>query len=51
MSDCPLNEGCYLSNCQFCDKKMDCVLLAILQKVEKLESAMEEMAKQPTEIK
>ena len=51
MSNSPVNQGCSLSNCQFCDQKMDCVLLAILQKVEKLESAIEEMAKQPTGIK
>lgn len=48
MSDCPLDNGCSsgIANCKFCDRKMDCVLLAILQKVEKLESVIEKMASQ-----
>ena len=46
MSDCPLNDGCYSGNCEFCSQKMDCVLLAILQKVANLESVIEKMAGQ-----
>jgi hypothetical protein len=46
MSACPLNSGCNTGNCQFCDQKGDCVLLAILQKVANLESIMASMAGQ-----
>jgi len=46
MSDCPLDDGCYSGNCEFCSQKMDCVLLAILKKVENLESIIERMASQ-----
>ena len=46
MSTCPLNNGCSLGNCEFCSQKMDCVLLAILQKVESLERVIEKMAGQ-----
>jgi hypothetical protein len=38
MNNCPLESGCNLSNCEFCEQKMDCILLSILKKVEKLES-------------
>jgi hypothetical protein len=43
---CPLKDGCTLSNCQFCEQKEDCVLLAILQKVADLEGVLEKMAGQ-----
>ena len=46
MSTCPLNDGCSLGNCQFCEQKMDCVLLAILQKVANLENTIEKIASQ-----
>jgi hypothetical protein len=46
MSTCPLNDGCSLGNCEFCSQKMDCILLAILQKVESLERVIEKMAGQ-----
>ena len=48
MCACPLNNGCSLGNCEFCSQKMDCVLLAILQKVESLERVIEKMAGQTT---
>ena len=44
MPACPFNEGCLSGNCEFCSQKTDCVLLAILQKVENLELAIENMA-------
>ncbi|MFC1947418.1 hypothetical protein ACFLXY_05810 [Chloroflexota bacterium] len=47
MSNSPASQGCSLNNCQFCDLAMDCVFLAILQKVEKLENELEKMAVQP----
>jgi hypothetical protein len=46
MSACPLNDGCSLGNCEFCSQKADCVLLAILQKVESLERVIERLASQ-----
>ena len=46
MSTCPLNDGCSLGNCEFCSQKMDCILLAILQKVESLERVIEKMVGQ-----
>ena len=46
MSTCPLNGGCSLGNCEFCSQKMDCILLAILKKVESLERVMERLASQ-----
>ena len=46
MSTCPLNDGCSLGNCEFCSQKMDCILLAILQKVERLERVIEGVASQ-----
>ena len=46
MSTCPLENECYSGNCKFCIQKMDCVLLAILQKVESLERVVEKMASQ-----
>jgi hypothetical protein len=46
MSTCPLDEGCNLDNCKFCAQKMDCILLAILQKVESIERRMEKVASQ-----
>ena len=46
MSTCPLNDGCSLGNCEFCSQKMDCILLAILQKVESLELVIEKIAGQ-----
>ena len=46
MSVCPLDDGCYLGNCEFCSQKMDCVLLAILKKVANLERVIEKMASQ-----
>ena len=46
MSECPLNNGCYSGNCEFCSQKMDGVLLAILQKVVNLERAIKKMASQ-----
>ena len=48
MSTCPLNNGCSLGNCEFCDQKGDCVLLAVLKKVEYLESVIVKMAGQTT---
>ena len=46
MSDCPLDCGCYsgIGNCKFCSQKMDCILMAILQKVESIELVLEKMA-------
>ena len=46
MSACPSNNGCLLGNCEFCDQKSDCVLLAILNKMANLESIIEKMAGQ-----
>jgi len=46
MSTCPLNNGCSLGNCEFCSQKADCVLLALLQKVETLERVIERVASQ-----
>ena len=48
MSDCPLASGCYsgIGNCKFCSQKADCILLAILQKMENLERVIEKMAGQ-----
>ena len=46
MSTCPLDDGCNSGNCQFCEQKMDCVLLAILQKVENLERIIEKKTSQ-----
>ncbi len=43
MINCPIKESCYPGNCQFCDQRMDCILLAILQKLEKLEVALSEI--------
>jgi hypothetical protein len=37
------NSVCLTGNCQFCAEKGDCVLLATLQKVEKLENALEKV--------
>jgi hypothetical protein len=48
MSTCPLDNGCLSGNCEFCSQKADCVLLAILQKVANLESAVENLARQTT---
>ena len=48
MSNSPVSQGCSLGNCQFCDLGLDCVFLAILQKVEKLENELERLAVQPT---
>jgi hypothetical protein len=46
MSTCPLNNGCSLGNCEFCSQKTDCILMAILQKVERLKLAMEKLTGQ-----
>jgi len=46
MSASPPNDGCLTGNCQFCGQKDDCVLLAILKKVDSLESMVERMAGQ-----
>jgi len=46
MSACPLKDGCSLGNCKFCSQKMDCILVAILQKVESLEHVIEETVSQ-----
>jgi len=46
MSTCLLNNGCSLGNCEFCSQKADCVLLAILQKVETLERVIERLTNQ-----
>lgn len=46
MSTCPFDDGCYRGNCEFCSQKVDCVLLAILQKVANLERIMEKIAGQ-----
>ncbi|MFA5317805.1 MAG: hypothetical protein WC369_10355 [Dehalococcoidales bacterium] len=40
MSLCPLDNMCALGNCEFCSQKEDCVLLAIFQKITKLELIM-----------
>jgi len=45
MSICPLNN-CSLGNCEFCSQQADCVLLALLQKVETLERVIERVASQ-----
>jgi len=47
MANNPSSQGCSLDNCQFCDLKMDCVFLAILNKVEKLENELERLTVQP----
>lgn len=43
---CPLKDGCTLGNCQFCGQKEDCVLMAILRKVDDLEGVLEKIARQ-----
>jgi len=42
MTNCPLKEGCFPGNCKFCDQRMDCILLTILQKLDQLEIALAE---------
>ncbi len=41
MSTCPLKDGEYPGNCQFCEQKEDCILVNILHKVENLEKALD----------
>jgi hypothetical protein len=43
MRDFQTNSTCLTGNCQFCGEKGDCVLLAILEKVKKLENALEKI--------
>ena len=44
MSNCPLVSECSLGNCTFCTQNMDCILLAILKRVEDLEAIIEKKA-------
>lgn len=46
MTASPPNEGCLTGNCEFCGQKEDCVLLAILRKVDNLERIIERLAAQ-----
>jgi hypothetical protein len=39
-----MNEVCLSGNCKFCDQQGDCVLLAIMQKVNHLESIVAKTA-------
>ena len=45
MITCPLVSECSLGNCAFCTQNTDCILLAILKKVEGLEIVIAKMAK------
>jgi hypothetical protein len=38
MSTCPIEmNNCSTNNCKFCEGRFDCILLAILNKLEKME--------------
>jgi len=37
MISCPLVSTCNLGNCAICEEKADCLLLAILSRLESLE--------------
>lgn len=43
MSTCPLDAGC-AGNCQFCVQKTDCILLALLHRLENLEASIQELS-------
>jgi len=47
MSTCPLDMHGYPGNCAFCSQKDDCVLLTILQKVQDLETAVQQLTNIP----
>lgn len=40
MNNCPLVTNCNLGNCDLCEEKADCILLAILSRLESLEQRL-----------
>ena len=41
---CPLYEEGFLGNCEGCTQRVDCILLTILQRVERIEASIEKLA-------
>ena len=41
---CPLDQEGFLGNCDGCTQRVDCILLTILQRVERIEVSIEKLA-------
>jgi transcription elongation factor Elf1 len=43
MQTCILDNICATGNCQFCEQQADCVLLQMLQKIDRLQATLDSL--------